>query len=67
MIPESYEEWKNCVTVSCGINLTREFLQKRIAVFENRTNNETQKFISIYGEKHYLQILSWFKQAAVWP
>ena len=28
MIPQSYEEWKNCIENDCGIPLTKDFIEK---------------------------------------
>ena len=62
MIPKTFEEWKNCLTNDCKINLTKEFAQQRLAVYQDKKNAETQQFISLYGEQHLLNIVQWLKK-----
>lgn len=62
MIPQTFEQWKNCITNDCKINLTKEFAQSRLSVYLNKENKETQRFISLYGEQHLQNIIYWFKQ-----
>jgi len=62
MIPRTFEEWKNCIVNDCKINLTKDFAQQRLSVYQNRENRETQKFISLYGEQHLLNIIQWLQQ-----
>lgn len=62
MIPQTFEQWKSCIINDCGISLTKDFAQRRLAVYQDRENPETQKFGSLYGEKHLHNIISWFKQ-----
>lgn len=64
LIPETYEQWKHCITVLCGIKLTKKYLEKRIAIFTDKSNYETRKFIQLYGEKHTNQVLDWFVVAS---
>lgn len=61
MIPQYFEQWKQCIETDCKIKLTKEFAQKRLTVYENRENPETQKFISLFGEEHLDNIIKWFK------
>ena len=62
MIPQTYEQWYNCITIDCQISLTKAFAQARLAVYENPNNAETKRFIKLYGETHLHDIISWFKQ-----
>ena len=62
MLPTTFDEWKNCIINDCRINLNKDFAQKRLAVYTNQNNPETQKFISLYGENHLNNIINWFKQ-----
>lgn len=64
MIPQTFNDWKNCIVNECKINLTREFATKRLAVYQDNKNAETQKFISLYGEQHLQNIISWFNQSS---
>lgn len=60
MIPQTFEQWKSCIINDCKINLTRQFAQQRIAVYRDRKNPETEKFVSLYGEQHLQNIISWY-------
>ena len=60
LIPRNYQEWKYCITKKCGIPLTKDYIEKRIAVLEDTKNEETKKFTQIYGEAYTGQIIDWF-------
>ncbi|MEM1324430.1 MAG: hypothetical protein AAGI23_00670 [Bacteroidota bacterium] len=62
MIPRNYEEWKNCIVHDCGINLTKEFAQSRLKVYENRKNRETREFVRLYGESYLNNVIYWLKK-----
>jgi hypothetical protein len=62
MIPKTYEEWKRCIEEDCGINLTKEFASKRLAVLNDKTHKETQNFLGLYGESHLQNLINWFKK-----
>ncbi len=62
MIPLDFEDWKNCMANNCKINLTKKFAVQRLAVYQDRQNPETQKFISLYGEQHLINIIQWFQR-----
>lgn len=62
MIPQTFEQWKNCIINDCKINLTKGFAEQRLAVYKDKKNNETQKFVSLYGEQHLQNTINWFKQ-----
>ena len=62
MIPQTFEEWKNCIVNACKINLTKDFAKERLSVYHNPQNKETQKFISLYGEEHLNNIINWLKR-----
>lgn len=62
MIPQTFDQWTNCIANDCKINLTKEFAQQRLAVYQDKQNQETQKFISLYGEQHYSNIINWFNK-----
>lgn len=63
-IPDSYAAWRHCITVECGIPLTAEFIQKRLAILGNPKEYETQRFAEVHGQAHLRAVLSWFEQAA---
>lgn len=62
MIPQTYDEWKRCIVNDCGIKLTKAFAAKRLAVYLNEDDPETQRFISLYGTNHLQNIINWFKR-----
>jgi len=62
MIPQTFNDWTNCIVNDCKINLTKEFADQRLSVYQDNKNAETEKFISLYGEKHLQNIVNWFKK-----
>ncbi len=62
MIPQTFEQWVNCITKDCKINLTKDFAKQRLSVYTTKQNTETQKFISLYGEQHLSNIITWLKR-----
>jgi hypothetical protein len=61
MIPQTFNDWTNCIVNDCKINLTKEFALQRLSVYQDNKNTETQKFISLYGEQHLQNIIKWFQ------
>lgn len=64
MIPKNFYEWHKCITEDCCIQLTPNFVQERIKVFENDTHAETIKFKQLYGVQQLQMTISWYKEAA---
>ncbi|MEM6972842.1 MAG: hypothetical protein AAF577_08550 [Pseudomonadota bacterium] len=64
LIPTTYEEWEHCITVSCGIPLTADFVATRIAALENENDYHTKRFVEVWGDGHRAQTLQWFREAA---
>ena len=63
IIPETYEEWRHCITVECGLELTPKYISERISALKNKDDHYTQQFVKRYGEQYLQQILSWFVQS----
>ena len=63
IIPATYEDWRHCITVECGIELTPEYISKRISALQNSKDHYTQQFVKRYGDQYLQQILSWFIQS----
>ncbi len=63
VIPQTYEQWRHCITVECGIPLTRTFVEERLAVWSNPSAEETRRFEQLYGAAHRKRMLLWFKRA----
>jgi len=64
LIPSDYASWRYCIEVKCGLALTPDFIQARIAVLSDAGQEETQRFARLYGDAHREQVLAWFRQAA---
>jgi hypothetical protein len=62
MIPQTFEQWRNCITEECKIELTKEYAQQRLDIYQDNNNPETQIFISLYGEEHLSNIIQWLQQ-----
>lgn len=62
MIPQTFEQWKNCIIHDCNINLNQAFAQKRLAVYLDRSHPETKQFVLLYGENHLQNIIRWMEQ-----
>lgn len=61
IIPENFADWKWCIEKKCGIPLTVEFAKQRLAIYEDHSNAETQRFISNYGMEHFENIKKWMR------
>ncbi|WPQ62677.1 hypothetical protein SIO70_30420 [Chitinophaga sancti] len=63
IIPTNFVEWKFCITQQCQIQLTSHFINSRISELENLNSKSTTDFIALYGDKHWQNVLTWFKKA----
>ena len=61
LVPQTFNDWKRCIINDCKINLTKEFAQQRLAIYEDKENQETVKFTLLYGEQHLDNVISWLK------
>lgn len=61
---DSYDAWKQCITVACNIPLTADYIEKRIAELKDAGNEHTIKFVKTWGESHLQTVIGWFEQAA---
>ena len=64
LFPDDYISWRYCIEVKCGLALTPEFLQARIAVLGDPRHEESRRFASLYSESYREQVLAWFQRAA---
>ena len=62
ILPQTYQEWRNCISVKCKIELTQNYISNRISELKNEMNSNTQKFIQLYGYQYYQLIINWFIQ-----
>lgn len=63
MIPLTYEQWRQCIEHDCGIRLTPDFVQERLTVYVDAGNEETRRFVALYGDNHLKNIIQWYSQA----
>ncbi|MFN9573899.1 MAG: hypothetical protein ACK50G_00605 [bacterium] len=63
VIPQTYAQWHHCITVECGITLTRSFAEERLAIWSNPGADETRRFEQLYGQDHLARVRQWFAQA----
>ncbi len=63
VIPQTCEQWQHCITVECGIPLTRDFAEVRLAVWANPAADETRRFEQLYGAVHREHVRQWFARA----
>ena len=64
LFPSNYASWRYCIEVKCGLALTPEFLQARIAVLGDPRHEESRRFTKLYGKPYHEQVLAWFQRAA---
>ena len=62
IIPNNFAEWKHCITVECGLELTPEYIEQRIEALQTEKDHYTQQFTRLYGEQHLNRVLAWFRQ-----
>jgi hypothetical protein len=48
--PSNYESWRYCIEVKCGLALTPDYIKKRITILGDPHCEESQRFISFYGD-----------------
>jgi len=63
VIPATYSDWRHCIEVECGIALEQPFIQARLAILQNASHQETQRFASLYGNTHLQRVIGWFVQS----
>lgn len=62
MIPVTFEAWLVCITVTCGIELSPDFVSKRIAALKNTNDEHTRQLVRCYGQEHVAQLIQWFEK-----
>ena len=64
IVPQTYDDWKHCITVLCKIPLTPRYVRERIAALNYKSDLHTRRFIERWGQAHHQRTLAWFEQAA---
>ncbi len=59
----TYEEWKHCITVQCGIPLTSDYIAQRMTELNDLSNEHTKKFVKTWGEPQLKKVIAWFEEA----
>jgi hypothetical protein len=62
-IPRNYEEWRYCIKYWCGLELTPEFIAKRLQALNDHKDHHTRRLLECYGEAHLQALLGWFERA----
>lgn len=60
MIPQTFEEWKDCIENKCKIVLTPNYIETRIRELLDDLNSNTLVFIKLYGNEYRNNVLKWF-------
>ena len=63
MIPESYDQWVHCITIKCGIPLTRNYSTRRLSELRDENDARTKKFREFYGDNHWQRVIKWFERS----
>ncbi|MFL9927111.1 hypothetical protein PQR62_22755 [Herbaspirillum lusitanum] len=61
-IPRSYQAWRHCIEQDCGIALTPAYVAARLQILQQKEEQETARFIRLYGELHWRNVVTWFAQ-----
>jgi len=60
---ETYDDWRRCITVDCGIPLTVEYCRERLRIMADSYDRTTQRFVQTWGDEHRRRVIGWFEQA----
>lgn len=63
--PQTYAEWRHCITTICAIPLTQSFIEERLKSLHNVNDHMTTGFIHLYGETQWRNTVQWLKQAKI--
>lgn len=63
LFPQSYEQWRTCITVRCGIPLTRSFVETRLEELRDGAHPGTSEFREKYGAAYLDRVIGWFETA----
>ena len=62
-MPTTYEAWKRCITIDCGIPLSAEYCSMRLGALQNTDDAHTHSFTKKYGDEHLRRVTGWFTEA----
>ena len=66
-IPRNYDEWRHCIEHWCGIQLSADYIEKRLRALNNRKDDHTRRLLECYGEDHLQALIQWFEKARAEP
>ena len=59
----NYSKWKECITVSCALPLTKEYVDLRLKDLLDASHPKTIEFKKVYGEDYTQMIIGHFQHA----
>jgi len=62
-VPVNYLQWRHCIEVDCGIELTPPFIATRLQALASRQTEEAKRFARLYGDAHLRHVIGWFERA----
>ncbi|MBU2884361.1 hypothetical protein KO507_01135 [Gilvimarinus agarilyticus] len=62
IVPQTYAQWRHCITEICQIPLTANYIEQRIKSLNNPNDHTTEQFIRLYGNEQHRHTLQWFEQ-----
>ena len=62
-VPRSYQQWRECITVRCGISLTPGYIATRLVELRDPSHPKTREFLEKYGQTHFSSVVEWFQTA----
>ena len=64
VIPNSYEQWRECIEVRGNIRLTPSYINERLSEMQDDKHVQTREFAKLYGNDHLQRTIAWFRRAA---
>ena len=64
IIPHNYEQWRDCITIRCGLALTSKYIEQRLNELTQSEHPKTKEFVRLYGVDHLRRTISWFERAS---
>lgn len=61
--PRTYDQWRRCITIDCGIDLTEAFIEGRLRALGDPADSHTAQFVELYGDSYLDQVIAWFERA----
>lgn len=66
-LPETYDQWRHCIEVTCGIPLTPAFIAARLEALADDHDPHTRRFVEQWGDAHRRRVLGWLETARAAP